>query len=476
MMQVQCDECGKKYRIDESKIPAGQRARFKCKACGEVIVVVRQQSPQTVPDSAADSAAPSQSSSEQGDFSGSGAKEQFQKSSVASLAGTDDPGSSQTEPSDQGLGTQSIFVPKQKRGRVGLSFKVVTLMLLVSLIPFVTFWAVLFRQTDAQLQTEKERLMAQIAKGLGDQVDEWIDKNVRVLQAAAQMPAIISMDKEQQEPILKAIQHAYPYMYLVFTVDTTGMNTARNDGKPLKDYSDRQYYQDIMRGKKLAWQTLIGKTSKKPALVLAVPIKRGNTVVGVMANAMRVDAISSRIATWRDGKTGVAFLVDDKGKVVAHFRKEYYLKQKNLSQHPLIQAFHHKVPGLIRFVSEKGVPTVGFVNGTKYGWALAVQQDADEAFSIIRRMRFLAFLVFAITPILVALIAWLAARSIVKPIKELTDAAEHMSLGDLNVQITPKSRDEIGQLADAISRMQDSLRLSLERLRRRKATVRSSSM
>jgi methyl-accepting chemotaxis protein len=52
------------------------------------------------------------------------------------------------------------------------------------------------------------------------------------------------------------------------------MNVARNDGKELKDYSDRQYVQDITSGKDLTWQNLIGKTSKQPALVIAVPIRK----------------------------------------------------------------------------------------------------------------------------------------------------------------------------------------------------------
>lgn len=53
-------------------------------------------------------------------------------------------------------------------------------------------------------------------------------------------------------------------------------------------------------------------------------------------------------------------------------------------------------------------------------------------------------------------------------IGKLTDAADRISVGELDVQIEIKSKDEIGALADAISRMQDSLRFSIERLRRRR--------
>ncbi|MGM0451914.1 MAG: HAMP domain-containing protein [Thermodesulfobacteriota bacterium] len=53
-------------------------------------------------------------------------------------------------------------------------------------------------------------------------------------------------------------------------------------------------------------------------------------------------------------------------------------------------------------------------------------------------------------------------------IQYLTEAADRISVGDLEAEIEVKSRDEIGSLADAISRMQDSLRFSIERLRRRR--------
>lgn len=45
-MLVICEDCAKKYHIDESRIP-GQRAKFSCKACGHIIVVEKPE-PQDV--------------------------------------------------------------------------------------------------------------------------------------------------------------------------------------------------------------------------------------------------------------------------------------------------------------------------------------------------------------------------------------------------------------------------------------------
>ena len=53
-------------------------------------------------------------------------------------------------------------------------------------------------------------------------------------------------------------------------------------------------------------------------------------------------------------------------------------------------------------------------------------------------------------------------------IQMLTDAADRISVGELDVVIDIRSRDEIGSLAEAVTRMQDSLRFSIERLRKRR--------
>ena len=363
----------------------------------------------------------------------------------------------------------AAFLSAQKI-RFGLFAKIIIVMLIVSLLPFAIFWGITLKETNARIRADTEMLMAQTARGLGSEVDSWIDSNVSILRVAARLPEISTMNREEQEPILKAIQKEYPWMYLVFTVGPDGMNVARNDDLPLKDYSDRQYYQDIIEGKKLSWQTLIGKTSKKPSLVLAVPVKSDDRLVGVMAAAMTIDDISKNIATWRKGDSGYAFLVDEKGFVVSHPDREYVAERKNLNSHPLIANFRKKGWTTItaKFNSPDGQTAFGHVRSNNYGWALVLQQQDNEVFAALNRIRMFALTLLACTVLLVAIIAWFSARAVVNPIMKLTDAAERMSLGELNVKIDIKSKDEIGLLAQAIGRMQTSLRLAMERLRKKR--------
>jgi methyl-accepting chemotaxis protein len=425
MIEIICDKCGKIYRVNENKIK-GATARLKCNSCANVITVSKQ-------------------------------KAEVPVESYKRVADT---------PMEKEISPNFV----KKKAFFSLFAKIIIVMLLVSLIPMAIFWGVTYKENSVRISNDIQLLMSMTAQGLGKEVDSWIGNNIQVLKSAAELPSVISMDRQNQEPALQKIHKKHPYIYLTFTVGPDGSNVARSDDAPLKYYGDRQYYKDIIDGKKLSWQTLIGKTSKKPALVLAVPIMSEDKLVGVMAAAMTIDEISKHIARWKKGETGFAFLVDDKDKVVAHQVKQYAIKQKKLSSHPLVASLRKGgwTTKTFVFKDENRRNYIGHIRGINYGWALAIQQEEQEVFSGLKRIQKFAVTLLILTIALVFLIAWISARAVVTPIKKLTEVAERMSLGDLNMKINIPSKDEIGLLAQAIKRMQTSLRLAMERLRQKR--------
>lgn len=461
MMDVSCDACSKRYRIDETRMKSDS-AKVKCKACGHLFTVVKPQAadlvesifetdrpaaPAAVPPRAARTA----SSGVEDPAAVLRASETF-----AAPAASDE---RQYQPAAGSV-----------KPRFGLFSKTIIVMLLISILPFGIFWFITFRETSARIRSDSEALMAQTAKGLGDQVDSWINANFTMLRAAAKLPDILSMNRDRQETVLKAVSREYPWMYLVFTVDPNGMNVARSDGEPLVSYADRQYVKDILGGRTMSWQTVIGRTSNVPALVIAVPIKEENRVIGVMAAAMTVDDLSKHIASWKKGQTGFAFLVDEKGFVISHPNRQMVQKRENLGGQPLLAEFRKKgwTTLTTSFTNEAGQPSLGHVRSNPYGWVLALQQEEHEMFDALTLIQNFALALLAITALLAAVIAWFSARSLVTPIMKLTDASERMSLGDMNVKIDVRSSDEIGLLAQAIIRMQTSLRMAMERLKKKR--------
>ncbi len=99
---------------------------------------------------------------------------------------------------------------------------------------------------------------------------------------------------------------------------------------------------------------------------------------------------------------------------------------------------------------------------------MAIQQSEKEVFQALNQAKRLAYVMLAVTVVVVSFVAFLLGRAIVVPIRKLTDVADRISTGDLDVQVKIDSKDEIAVLGKAISRLQESVRLSIERLSRRR--------
>jgi predicted Zn finger-like uncharacterized protein len=117
------------------------------------------------------------------------------------------------------------------------------------------------------------------------------------------------------------------------------------------------------------------------------------------------------------------------------------------------------------------------VAGTRY--VIAATTYMDEFTAPVKRMqarareladraRMITWAVMGLTILLIGLIVSLYGHRLTGKIRALTDVADRISVGELGMEVKTTSKDEIGELGEAISRMQDSIKLSIERLRRRR--------
>jgi len=83
--------------------------------------------------------------------------------------------------------------------------------------------------------------------------------------------------------------------------------------------------------------------------------------------------------------------------------------------------------------------------------------------------KFLIFylVIFAVLVVLMAVI-FLYSRSVILPIRALSEVADKISMGELNTPIKIKAKGEVGLLAESIERMQISVKAAIERLQKRR--------
>lgn len=352
-----------------------------------------------------------------------------------------------------------------KRASFGIVAKTTLGMLVVGLVPLIVFGLVTLWQQNKRLRTDAERSMQVSAMGVSSQVDEWIDKNVRAQQATSNLDSMTSMSHDEQVKALNAMKKAYPWMYLAFTVNREKKNVTRSDNQPLIDYSDRKYVVDIIRrGQGLSWETLIGKASGKPALVITVPIKSNGTVVGALAAAMSIEDVSRIVATWKSGATSYAFLDDETNKVVAHPQSSFVLTQRKLDDQALLRAYRIDLSRHAFNYSDDGVEVLGAVQGNRMNWAVVVQQNTAELFAPLKQIQWLAGGLLLGAVVLVSIFSIFLSRMMVKPIVRLTNAANEMSLGNVDASISASSHDEIGTLAESFERLRQSMIVAMSRL------------
>jgi HAMP domain-containing protein len=114
--------------------------------------------------------------------------------------------------------------------------------------------------------------------------------------------------------------------------------------------------------------------------------------------------------------------------------------------------------------------TYGTDNG--FGWQLndiiaaqMVSVPADDVLgSANKSLGLVMAILFVIFALLIVLINNLLRRSVIRPIRKMSRAAEAVSMGDMEAQFEPKSEDEIGALAEAFKRMKSSLEISMNLL------------
>lgn len=93
-----------------------------------------------------------------------------------------------------------------------------------------------------------------------------------------------------------------------------------------------------------------------------------------------------------------------------------------------------------------------------------INKTIDSLSVEAQQARWAAVIAAVLTAFLGIAIGFLAARSIVAPVREMARAAKGLAAGDLTVHIEAKSRDEVGNLAESLALAADNLRTLIRKV------------
>ncbi|RPH51594.1 MAG: HAMP domain-containing protein [Desulfobacteraceae bacterium] len=384
-MIILCEECGKKYRVDPSKV-GESGLKFKCKACNHIITVSKPETKVPAPESFI---VPEQE---------------------VVTEKTETPPSEPEEKPEKRASLSTDVIAAGKKAGLGLRSK---MMLLFFVLPIVIVVAagILYLQ---QMSSLSKLLTEQSAESVREMAEELVKEKAR--SASKQVNLYLST-----HPEFKKEDFSYEMNFRLLAVQKVGIT---------------------------------GYTC-----LYSIPDEQGVSSLWVHPNAKLIGVDLPKTMQKALGKEYHKWWKVYKGAYNGQESMGYYTWQD--------------ADGTIREKFMVCTP----VEGTPYVVAATTNYDEftrpievmkTRAQKLIGYAKYIILAIIIGTIVSIGLIVTIYGNMLVNKIKSLTDLAQRISIGDLEAEAGIKSKDEIGDLYDAIVRMQESIRLSMERLRRRR--------
>jgi len=205
-------------------------------------------------------------------------------------------------------------------------------------------------------------------------------------------------------------------------------------------------------------------------------VKGNRQFMGIVTADVSLEWLREMLLSIKILRTGYAFLISKNGTIISHYNKELIMNET------IFSVAENRGDALLREIGRKMlrgesgfVPFRSIVRGRpcwmyyapipSSRWSIAVIFPKDELTEdIVHLSRTVIFL--GITGILLLSIAVvLNTRSITKQLREMSQAAERIGTGNLDIELPPvRSGDEVGKLTAAFHYMKTSLKEYIEKL------------
>ncbi len=335
----------------------------------------------------------------------------------------------------------------------------VLLIIVPSLVLLISFThsqieALVAREAAEQLQTANHALSLNMSM--------WLDLHGRILQNIAARPEIVSMDPEQQKPLLEQMTLIYPYMYLISTTDNYGQNVARSDDHALQQYRTQLWFTAAKNGAPLTFEIIIDKVTEEPAIVASTPIQKDTLtfsgIVGVAMFASQLTYLNEVMQTHQISEDQIAYIVDSQNRVVMHSDPTFEVGQQDPDIYYPVFALRDGERGLIAFEDNEGRAWQAYVNRIENDWGVIIQQEEKAIFQPLATLRQISWQAIVAATLALAFLMWAILRWALRPIKQMTEVVSAVTAGGLSEHSHfIQRRDEIGALSQAINRAFDRL-------------------
>ncbi len=353
------------------------------------------------------------------------------------------------------------------RKYVALFLAAVCIILLSSAV--LDIWFSSRELKDALVRVQREQAVT--ASGT---IEHFIDGIETELRWSVQLPWSAETFEQRRFDGLRLIQQA-PAISELVEIDPSGHERLRlsrtavsivDGGADLS--KDEAFVQAIAH--KVYYGPVHFRYDSEPYMTIAIAGPRPDT--GVSVAEVDLKRIWDVVTQIKVGQHGYAFVIDARGRLIAHPDLSLVLKHTDMSALPHVQAARAAAGSTTQELADSvdllGRPVLSaFAPVSPPGWFVFIEAPRAEAFSMLygSLVRSAALL---IAGLLAAFVCGLVlARRMIAPIQALRTGAARIGGGDLGHRISIRTGDELEALGDQFNAMAARLEESYATLERK---------
>jgi methyl-accepting chemotaxis protein len=359
---------------------------------------------------------------------------------------------------------------------------------LLLIVMFSGLGVVSYYNASKTLVSSVQNNLTKIAEEGARVVGSRIEGSLNVLQAVANSKEIKDANVPWDTKAAILSNEASNMSYLKIGIADLNGDIKYTDGKT-GNIKDRAYYSKVLNGNKVVSDPLISTVDNKFVYVYAVPIKENNAVIAVLVATREATKLSEVTNDITIGKTGKAYMLKGDATVIAHSDPEKVIKmynaikegEKDTKLKDLVDIQKRMIAGENSYgdYTYAGIKKyVGFSTVPGTTWSLGVAVDSSEVLSGLNSLK-ISMIVYSLIFLIVAmLVVFVLASGITKTLKLVVKHLEKMSAGDLSEEVDnrfTKLKDEIGDMARALSIMQSSLKSMIIKIKNNSVNIDSQS-
>ncbi|MDF2512168.1 MAG: mcpA4 [Herbinix sp.] len=280
----------------------------------------------------------------------------------------------------------------------------------------------------------------------------------------------------QQKLTKLKMQQVRGNYYLLGITDMKGKLTTSEDKEI--NVTELEVYQKALLGEQAVSDPMedvfgiSGISSDTLVIVYAAPIKTGGKVQGVLIAVKSGNDFSTLVNDISFGKTGSAFMINEKGEMIAHNNLSLVFDKTNMIQKSEQDKSLRQMADMLKLMVEGTTGSGEYTyNGAKMyagyapigatGWSIAITGESSELLSSLKKLESTNLVFTGIFFCFGVIAVFLTANGITKGLFIIVGTIRRMAEGDLTLEVSEKylkQKDEIGILANSLWKLQSFIK------------------